>query len=395
MKAESAHLYTLLSEIFPPVHGGSGRWLYEIYRRQTNKLAIVNEIKDKTILIDANQQDESWIRRIPLSLEETGAFSWSGRRTYRRALTEVMSALEDNNHQCLHAARVLPEGWIAYLHYRKTGTPFLCYAHGEEINLEGRKTSGVMSSRQHRWMAKLAFRATRKIIANSCNTRQMLLDQWGVPPSKVVVMNPGVDASFFCPNPSNQHATAPEQSESGPTLLTVGRLQKRKGQDQVIRALPLIRVSYPNIRYVIAGDGEEREALRRLSRNCNVESHVIWKPNCTDDEILEQYQQCDLFILANRQIGSDVEGFGMVLLEAAACGKATITCDSGGTKEAIEDGVTGVVLKDSNAERIAESICELLADADLRTRFGTAGRQRVMDQYDWNILAKQFRQTVA
>lgn len=395
MKAEPTHRYTLLSEIFPPVHGGSGRWLYEIYRRQTNKLAIVNQIKHETSLVDANQQDESWIRRIPLDLEETGAFSWSGRRTYRRALAEVMSVLNDNNHQCLHAARVLPEGWIAYLHYRKTGTPFLCYAHGEEINLEGSERSGVMSSRQHRWMAKLVLRATRKVIANSLNTRQMLLDQWGLPPSKVVVMNPGVDASFFCPNPSNQHVSATKQSKNGPTLLTVGRLQKRKGQDEVIRALPLIRASYPSVRYVIAGDGEEREALRRLSKNCNVESHVVWKPNCTDEEILKLYQQCDLFILANRQIGSDVEGFGMVLLEAAACGKATLTCDSGGTKEAIEDGVTGIVIKDSKKERIAESTCELLHDNERRTKLGTAGRQRVLDQYDWNVLAHQFKNVVS
>ena len=386
--------YTLLSEVFPPRHGGSGRWLYEIYRRQdTEKItAIVDEIPPN---LRTYQQipSEPWINRIPFSLQETGAFSLRGFTNYRNVLNKIRPLLRlspDTTGSCIHAARVLPEGWLAYLLHRKTGVPFLCYAHGEEINLDGCENSGVMSSRQHRWMAKLVFRSAKKIIANSLNTERVLLDQWSLPQSKVVVMNPGVDASYFSPSsPASSHNQSDHDSK-GPTLLTVGRLQKRKGQDQVIKALPLIRSKYPNIRYVIAGDGKERANLQQLTQTCGVEQNVIWKPGCTDSELLRLYQQCDLFLLANRQIGSDVEGFGMVLLEAAACEKATVTCDSGGTKEAVAHNVTGIVLEDSQKERIAACVIDLLDEPSRRSQLGTAGRKRVLEHYDWKVLASQF-----
>ena len=100
-------------------------------------------------------------------------------------------------------------------------------------------------------------------------------------------------------------------------VLTVGRLQKRKGQDQMIRAMPAWCESVPNVLYSIVGDGEERQALEELVLSESVTEHVQFAGEIGDEGLLQCYQQCDLFALPNRQVGQDIEGFGMVLLEAA------------------------------------------------------------------------------
>ena len=129
--------------------------------------------------------------------------------------------------------------------------------------------------------------------------------------------------------------------------------------------------------------------MQSLACQLGVEELIRWYPDCTDDEMLEMYQQCDLFILANRQVGSDVEGFGMVLLEAAACGKPTIAGRSGGTREAIVDGQTGCLVDADDSNAIANQVVELLNNAENRTRLGNAGRLRAESNFDWPILASK------
>ncbi|QDS88332.1 GDP-mannose-dependent alpha-(1-6)-phosphatidylinositol monomannoside mannosyltransferase [Rosistilla ulvae] len=289
----------------------------------------------------------------------------------------------------LHAARVLPEGWLAYLHSMRTGTPYHCYAHGEELNLQGSEDGGVMASRQHRWMARKVLCRAQGMIANSENTRRILTEQWNVPAGKITVLNPGVDTQTFCPSVRNLSVRYALGWNDAPVVLTVGRLQKRKGHDQMIRALPEILSAIPKLKYAIAGDGEERQALHALAAETGVSTSICWHPKVSDSSLLQMYQQCDLFALPNRQIGSDVEGFGMVLLEAAACGKATIAGRSGGTYEAIEDGVTGRLVDARSPHEIASATVQLLQDSTVKDSMGRAGRQRAKREFDWSVLANR------
>ena len=112
-------------------------------------------------------------------------------------------------------------------------------------------------------------------------------------------------------------------------VLTVGALQKRKGQDMMIRALPAIRQRCPDVLYAIVGEGWERPYLESLVAELSVADLVQFRATPADDELIECYQQCDLFALPNRQVGWDFEGFGIVLLEAQACGKPVVTGQSG------------------------------------------------------------------
>ena len=179
-----------------------------------------------------------------------------------------------------------------------------------------------------------------------------------------------------------------------PVLLTVGRLQARKGHDRVIEALPAILRHVPELRFVIVGNGPDRSRLESLAQSLDVAHAVEWHVVADDHQIRTFYQQCDLFILANRQIGSDVEGFGMVLLEAAACGKPTITGTSGGTREAIIDGVTGDLIDANDSQQIVQAVCRMFDNPRRCESLGRAGRQRVEQAFDWPILARQLERAL-
>src|SRR5262249_56405909 len=137
----------------------------------------------------------------------------------------------------------------------------------------------------------------------------------------VTVRHPGVDTGGFVPAPPDPAARARLGWHGRRVILTVGALQKRKGQDMLIRALPAIRARCPEVLYAVAGEGWERPYLEALVDELGVRGAVQFRGIPEDDDLIRCYQQCDLFALPNRRIGWDFEGFGIVLLEAQACGK--------------------------------------------------------------------------
>jgi glycosyltransferase involved in cell wall biosynthesis len=155
-----------------------------------------------------------------------------------------------------------------------------------------------------------------------------------------------------------------------PVILTVGRLQKRKGHDQLILALPKIRQAIPDVLYSIVGEGEERSSLESLVAREGLGDHVQFVGHPNDEELVRCYQQCDLFVLPNRQVAKDIEGFGMVLLEAQACGKPVVAGASGGTAETMRIPETGHVVPCDTPEHLADLVVKLLEGAVL------AGAQR-------------------
>jgi phosphatidylinositol alpha-1,6-mannosyltransferase len=123
-----------------------------------------------------------------------------------------------------------------------------------------------------------------------------------------------------------------------------------------------------------------------------VEAHVQFLGEVADDRLIECYQQCDLFVLPNRQVGKDIEGFGMVLVEAQACGKAVVAGTSGGTAETMQPSVTGRVIDCDDPHRLGRTVLELLGDGELLNRMGTAGRRWAADHFDWAPLTSRAQQ---
>jgi phosphatidylinositol alpha-1,6-mannosyltransferase len=266
------------------------------------------------------------------------------------------------------------------------GLPYICYIHGEDVNT-------AANSREHAFLVRRVLSGAEFCIANSRNTARLLQQNWRLPPDRVRILNPGVDTQRFHPAPKCDAIRRRLDWQERQVVLTVGRLQRRKGQDMLIRALPLIKQQIPNVLYSIVGDGEQRGALEELARECGVLAHVQFRGETTDDELIQSYQQCDVFALPNREIDGDIEGFGMVLLEAQACGKPVIAGDSGGTAETMFLGKSGYVVDCRTPEPVAQQVVELLSDALRREAMGAAALEHVAKAFDWGVLARKAQAT--
>jgi phosphatidylinositol alpha-1,6-mannosyltransferase len=371
----------LVTEVFPPQVGGSGRWLWEVYRRLPREGYVLaagqqpaQEAFDRT--------HDLRLERVPLTFSTWGVASPAGLRQYARAAWRLWRLARAERVGALHCGKCLPEGLLAWMLKRAAGLPYLCYVHGEELNLAG-------GSRELAWLTRRVLRGSALVIANSRNTEGLLRDGWGLPPERVRVLHPGADTQRFVPASPDPERRARLGWGGRTVLLTVGRLQKRKGHDQVIRALPQVRRAVPDVLYAIVGDGEERPALEALVDETGLRGHVQFLGALDDDGLVNCYQQCDLFVLANRQVGQDIEGFGMVLVEAQACGKPVVAGTSGGTAETLCDPETGRLVDADDPARLAEVLVALLQDAQGRRRMGQAARPWAVEQFDWDRLSRQ------
>jgi phosphatidylinositol alpha-1,6-mannosyltransferase len=156
----------------------------------------------------------------------------------------------------------------------------------------------------------------------------------------------------------------------------------------LIRALPAIRAQIPDAHYAIVGGGEELEHLRKLARDTGVADAVQFLTDVSDDQLVQCYQQCDLFALPNRAVGSDIEGFGMVLLEAQASGKPVLAGNSGGTAETMDLGRTGLVVDCTSPAPLAAAVLGLLSDPQRRGLMGEAARNWATSRFSWPACAK-------
>lgn len=369
----------LLSDIFPPKTGGSGRWFREIYTRLPRGRIIV-AAGEAPGAADFDRTLGLSVLRLPIEMRTRGLRPFGNLKHYLKLAWRVRRLVKQERVVCIHAARNLPEGFVAYLVRRMGGTPYLCYVHGEDVAVSA-------TSRELAWMTRRVFAGAFRVIANSRNTRAMLLDEWRLPADKVRLLYPGVDTKRFVPAPPDEAILRDLGWSERRVLLTVGRLQKRKGHDTLIRALPAIRERHPDVLYAVLGDGEDRAGLEALADREGVRSNVQFLGEVGDDTLLRAYQQCDLFVLANRQVGRDIEGFGMVLLEAQACGKPVIAGASGGTAETMRVPETGRVVPCDTPGPLAETIVQLLADPSGLKEIGRRGREWVVERFDWDALA--------
>src|SRR5262249_30414488 len=144
-------------------------------------------------------------------------------------------------------------------------------------------------------------------------------------------------------------------------LLTVARLDARKGHETVLNALPEVLKRHPDTVYIIVGDGPERSKLEELTKSLNLTAHVKFAGRVSEADLLAYYHACNLFVQPNRRMpDGDDEGFGLVFIEAGACCKPVIGGRSGGVPEAIQEGVTGLLVDGNSVKQTQDAIVRLL-----------------------------------
>jgi phosphatidylinositol alpha-1,6-mannosyltransferase len=279
----------------------------------------------------------------------------------------------------IHAGRCLSEGLLTRLLAWEFRVPYLCYVQGEDVGI-------ARTSRELTFLTRRVLERTALVIVCSHNTKRELTTHWQMNPDRVHVVHPGVDTSYFVPAARDEGVRQRLGWSGRLVVLTAGRLQARKGQDQVIRALPTVRQRFPNVLFAIVGDGYDRPRLEGLVREHSVANHVQFLGGVDDARLRECYQQCDLFVLANRTIGGDFEGFGIVLIEAQACGKPVIAGASGGTAEKMRVPETGRIVACEEPGPVAAAIVDMLRDPPLMERMGHAARVWAVANFGWEAL---------
>ncbi|MBV7296248.1 glycosyltransferase family 4 protein [Corynebacterium sp. TAE3-ERU12] len=212
-------------------------------------------------------------------------------------------------------------------------------------------------------------------------------------------MPSAVDATFFHPDAAaaarirQRHDIAADT----PVIACISRLVTRKGQDMLIRALPELIGDYPAVQLLIVGVGPKEKALRQLAERFGVLGHVIFTGRVDYADLPGYYAAANIFAMPARTRGAglDVEGLGIVYLEAQACAVPVIAGDSGGAPETIIDGSTGMVCPGGDYHAIGRAISGLLADTDRAVAMGQAGRRHVEQNWTWSAMGEQLRAVLA
>jgi phosphatidylinositol alpha-1,6-mannosyltransferase len=241
--------------------------------------------------------------------------------------------------------------------------------HGKDLLVAG---EGYRSTRAWRFAMREVLARAQHVFPVSRFTAG-LVAECGVEPERIHLINPGVDTSRYHPRPSAPRPSVIERGD-GPVLLTVTRLVPRKGIDTVIEALPALVREHPRLRYLVGGDGSDRERLEKLARDRGVAEHVRFLGRVPDASLPELYAAVDVMVMVSRQEDDtgDVEGFGLVLLEAQACGTPVVAGASGGMPDALVPGETGLLAPPRDPAALATALGDLLGDRDRLRRMGEA-----------------------
>lgn len=250
--------------------------------------------------------------------------------------------------------------WIGPWLKKVVDIKIINYIHGEEITTEA-------TYRSYNRNRRAAINNADAIIAVSGFTRDYLINRFRVKPEKVILIANGVDLQDFFVSKGSQKLIDRYQISHKKVLTTVGRLVPRKGIDNVIKALPRTIKAIPDLHYVIVGIGPYENELKALTKEYKVEKHVTFAGRVPEEELAPHYQVADVFIMPNRTMpDGDTEGFGLVFLEANACGKPVIGGRAGGAIEAVKDGINGISVDGFNLDEISEAIIKMFSDEKYR-----------------------------
>jgi len=217
---------------------------------------------------------------------------------------------------------------------------------------------------------KLGLRLARKVGTNSRATATLLP---AFAQNKLLILYPGVDPEII----KDLGSIAPSSGK----ILFVGRLVKRKGADDLIRAFSILVKDLPDASLEIVGDGSERQRLETLTTDLRIQNSVRFSGSLTGVELYQKYAECTVFCMPSRTLRDDVEGFGTVFLEAGIFGKPSVATKSGGITEAIIDGETGLLVEEGGLQALSDALTKLLRSRDLSRTLGDNARRRVVNEF--------------
>jgi phosphatidylinositol alpha-1,6-mannosyltransferase len=210
--------------------------------------------------------------------------------------------------------------------------------------------------------------------------------------NKLVKIAPGIDTAHFIPRADGFEKRVELGLQDKKIIISVGRLVHRKGQDKLIEAMPTILRKIPNAHLLIVGEGPYKNHLDKLVKKFSLEESVTFVGRILYDKLPTYLSAADLFAMPSRSrfFGLEVEGLGIVYLEASACGIPVVAGNSGGAPDAVMEGVTGFCVDGTDVDQVASAVIEVCSNAERASHMGAAGRNWIVDQWRWDIWSKEF-----
>lgn len=359
----------IVTNDFPPKIGGIQRTLQAVAREfPPDRIAVFAPGAPGAAEFDAHEPYP--IVRAP------GAFRWPGPDTVRR----IDAAIEETGAEAVVFGDSFPLASVGPLLARR-GVPHIVLAHGFDYWLS-------VTPLMHTWLRAATAGASRVAVCSEAIARVVRTTV----PSRVPVsvLYPGADAERFRPDLDTAAVRARHGLGDRPVVVCVSRLVPRKGQDILIRAMPRVRRRVPGATLLIVGEGPYRPALERLAARAPAGS-VRFAGAVAEADLPSYYAAGDVFAMPSRSRfgGFEIEGWGSVFIEAAACARPVIVGDSGGTREALVDGETGLLVDGRSVAAVGDAVVTLLADPERATAMGKAGRARVESFFTWRRVARQ------
>lgn len=366
MKNDLAKKILLITPDFPPVFGGIQNVLYNICLHSRHHIIYViapkiGQYRD----FDVSQPFE--IYRVPSMTR-----LWHNKQFVLLALLRALQICNKRGIKTIYCGHIVA-GVVGLLLKKLHNIPYIIHTYALEI----------MQAKNKKLIASVLQNADR-VITISEFTKSAII-RLGVDCEKIRKVLPGICLDEFHPD-INPSIVVDKYNLSGKkVILTIGRLdanEQYKGQDMIIQAMPEILKNVPNAVYMIGGAGSDRKRLEYLAKEVGVMGKVLFIGQIPAEEKLAFYAACDVFAMPSREIiqnGSiKAEGFGIVYIEANACGKPVIGGNSGGIPDAIIDGVTGLLVNPNSVEAIGNGIIKLLTDIEMSKQLGENGRKRVL-----------------
>jgi glycosyltransferase involved in cell wall biosynthesis len=274
-----------------------------------------------------------------------------------------------------------PMGVILKKLFRK---PLCVVIHGLDVTYK---------NKLYQMVVKWSLKRTDKIICIS-DAAQTEVIKRGIDSSKTIVIPLGINDDVYSGNHSRARKYLESKlnlSEDSKIILSVGRLVERKGAHWFIaNVMPEIVKKNNKIVFLISGDGESRELVKAAIEKNNMAEHVYLLGRTSDEMRLNLYNGADLFVMPNIPVDGDMEGFGLVLLEASLCELPIVAAGIEGIKDAITDGKNGVLVPTQNAGAHINAVTKFLNDPAYSKRFGKNSRDFTKQHYNWQTIAKRF-----
>jgi phosphatidylinositol alpha-1,6-mannosyltransferase len=362
---------------FPPQKGGVATYISHICKHlPKDKIVVLAHRKKEQLYKYDTNQDYKIIRK-------------NFYPKWYNLIFFVFKIIKKYKIEIIHNSHVIPLGYITLITKKIKKIPYIIYLHGLDIKL----------AKKNKWKnfwLKIILNNAEYIIANSIFTKQEILKINPEYDKKIHIIYPCPHERLFRGKSNIKTAQkyankiiSPRLNPENPVnqgqqiLLTISRLVKRKGHSKVLQIMPKLLQKYPNLHYIIIGDGVQKQALQDLAKKLNIESNVDFLGTLATSALPAYFSICDIFIMPNLALGEDVEGFGIVFLEAAVFAKPVIGGNNGGAIESIKNGETGFLVDPNNTTELYDAVDRLLSDPDLCKRLGENGRQRLKEQFNW------------